>query len=58
MFRGGRNGREESGVGMGWVVLALKIGAGLLAVLAVAGLVSLKDDFEAANNEGKYKDGN
>ena len=58
MFGCGGQGIQESGVGMGWVVLALKIGAGLLAVLAVAGLVSLKDDYEAANNEGKYKDGN
>ena len=43
---------------MEWLVLALKFGAGVLVMLAVAALVSLKDDYEAVNNEGKYKDGN
>ena len=42
---------------MEWLVLALKFGAGVLVMLAVAALVSLKDDYEAANNEGKYNDG-
>ncbi len=43
---------------MEWLVLALKFGAGVLVMLAVAVLVSLKDDYEAVNNEGKYNDGN
>ena len=43
---------------MEWLIFALKVGAGVLVMLTVAGLVSLKDDYEAANNEGKYKDGN
>ena len=43
---------------MEWFVLALKFGAGVLVMLAVAVLVSLKDDYEAVNNEGKYNDGN
>ena len=43
---------------MEWLILALKFGAGIFVMLVVASLVSLKDDYEAANNEGKYKDGN
>ena len=58
MFRRCRLGRQESGVVMEWLIFALKVGAGVLVMLAVAALVSLKDDYEAANNEGKYKDGN
>ena len=43
---------------MGWLTIALMFGAGLVVGLAVAGLVSLKDDYEAVNNEGKYSNGN
>ena len=39
-----------------WNVLGVVGVVGVM--LAVAVLVSLKDDYEAVNNEGKYNDGN
>ena len=43
---------------MDGILGALAVGAGVLVMLAVAVLVSLKDDYEAVNNEGKYNYGN